>query len=87
MPLLEVKNVCKGFGPAGQRTEVLEDITLDIEQGEFVAVIGYSGAGKTTLMSLLAGLIKPDKGTIKLHGKDMDGPGPDRTWTGPYRRS
>jgi nitrate/nitrite transport system ATP-binding protein len=78
MPLLEVKNVSKGFGPAGQRTEVLEDITLEIEQGEFVAIIGYSGAGKTTLMSLLAGLIKPDRGTIKLHGKDMDGPGPDR---------
>jgi nitrate/nitrite transport system ATP-binding protein len=78
MSLLEVKNVSKGFGPASQRTEVLDDITLSIEQGEFVAIIGYSGAGKTTLMSLLAGLIKPDSGTVKLHGKDMDGPGPDR---------
>lgn len=78
MPLLEVQHVSKGFGPAGQRTEVLEDITLEIEAGEFVAIIGYSGAGKTTLMSLLAGLIKPDKGTIKLHGKEMNGPGPDR---------
>jgi nitrate/nitrite transport system ATP-binding protein len=78
MPILEVKNVSKGFGPASQRTEVLEDITLDIEAGEFVAIIGYSGAGKTTLMSLLAGLLRPDSGTIKLHGKDMVGPGPDR---------
>jgi nitrate/nitrite transport system ATP-binding protein len=78
MALLEVKNVCKGFGPANQRTEVLDDITLDVEAGEFVAIIGYSGAGKTTLMSLLAGLTKPDSGTIKLHGKDMTGPGPDR---------
>lgn len=73
-PLLEVKNVSKSFGA----THVLEDITLDIEQGEFVAIIGYSGAGKTTLMSLLAGLIKPDTGTVKLNGKIMDGPGPDR---------
>jgi len=78
MALLEVKNVCKGFCPLGHRTDVLEDITLEVEQGEFVAIIGYSGAGKTTLMSLLAGLIRPDSGTIKLHGKEMDGPGPDR---------
>jgi nitrate/nitrite transport system ATP-binding protein len=78
MILLEAKNVVKGFGPKGKRTEVLEDITLEIEQGEFVAIIGYSGAGKTTLMSLLAGLIKPDSGSIKLHGKPMEGPGPDR---------
>jgi nitrate/nitrite transport system ATP-binding protein len=78
MILLEVKNVSKGFGPKGKRTEVLEDITLEIAQGEFVAIIGYSGAGKTTLMSLLAGLIKPDSGSMKLNGKTMDGPGPDR---------
>src|SRR5258705_13962648 len=78
MILLEAKNVVKGFGPKGKRTEVLEDITLEIEQGEFVAIIGYSGAGKTTLMSLLAGLIKPDTGPIKLHGKPMERPWPDR---------
>jgi nitrate/nitrite transport system ATP-binding protein len=78
MTLLEVKNVSKGFGPKGKRTEVLEDITLEVEQGEFLAIIGYSGAGKTTLMSLLAGLVKPDSGSIKLHGKTMEGPGPDR---------
>jgi nitrate/nitrite transport system ATP-binding protein len=78
MTLLEVKNVSKGFGPKVKRTEVLEDITLEVEQGEFLAIIGYSGAGKTTLMSLLAGLVKPDSGSIKLHGKTMEGPGPDR---------
>ncbi len=78
MPLLEVKNVSKGFGSGKQRAEVLEDINLEIETGEFVAIIGYSGAGKTTLMSLLAGLTKPDTGTVKLNGKEMDGPGPDR---------
>jgi nitrate/nitrite transport system ATP-binding protein len=78
MPFLEVKNVCKGFGPASQRAEVLEDINLEVETGEFVAIIGYSGAGKTTLMSLLAGLAKPDTGTILFNGKPMNGPGPDR---------
>jgi nitrate/nitrite transport system ATP-binding protein len=78
MIFLEVRNVSKGFGPKGQRTEVLEDITLEVEQGEFVAIIGYSGAGKTTLMSLLAGLLQPDSGSIKLNGRKMEGPGPDR---------
>ena len=78
MPLLLVKNVSKGFGPKLRRTEVLEDITLEIERGEFVAIVGYSGAGKTTLMSLLAGLIKPDSGSIELGGREMRGPGPDR---------
>ncbi len=75
---LQLKGVSKGYGPSSARTEVLADIDLEIEQGEFVAIVGYSGAGKTTLMSLLAGLIRPDTGTVRLEGRDMDGPGPDR---------
>lgn len=78
MPFLELQNVNKGYGANGSRTEVLRDINLAIEEGEFVAIVGYSGAGKTTLMSLLAGLIKPDNGTVKLEGAVMNGPGPDR---------
>ena len=78
MAFLEVKSVSKGFGPSWQRSEVLHDINLQIEEGEFVAIIGYSGAGKTTLMSLLAGLTEPDTGEVLLGGQKMDGPGPDR---------
>ncbi len=78
MPFLEASQVSKGYGPAGNRAEVLSDINLAIEEGEFVAIVGYSGAGKTTLMSLLAGLIPPDTGTVRLSGQEMDGPGPDR---------
>src|SRR4051812_45284042 len=78
MAFLEVKGVSKGFGPSWQRSEVLHDINLQIDEGEFVAIIGYSGAGKTTLMSLLAGLTQPDTGEVLLGGQKMDGPGPDR---------
>src|SRR5213083_2105398 len=74
MPFLELKNVSKGFGS----TEVLSDINLAIEVGEFVAIVGYSGAGKTTLMSILAGLLEPDSGSVKLEGREVNGPGPDR---------
>ncbi len=78
MPYLELKSVSKGYGANGARTEVLRDINLAIEQGEFVAIVGYSGAGKTTLMSILAGLIRPDTGSVTLEGREMSGPGPDR---------
>jgi nitrate/nitrite transport system ATP-binding protein len=78
MALLEIRGVSKGYGPRGQRTEVLKDIDLSIEDGEFVAIVGYSGAGKTTLLSLLAGLVHPDTGSIHMEGKRVTGPDPER---------
>ena len=78
MAFLEIKDVCKGYGPTGRRSEVLHNINLEIEQGEFVAIVGYSGAGKTTLISMLAGLIATDPGTIRLEGNLIREPGHDR---------
>ena len=79
MSYLELKNVSKGYTSAnGRRTEVLNDINLTVERGEFVAIVGFSGAGKTTLMSLVAGLIRPDSGSVKLEGETITEPGPDR---------
>jgi len=78
MAFLELKNVSKGFGANGSRAEVLHDINLTIEKGEFVAIVGYSGAGKTTLISMIAGLNQPDTGTIKLNDLEITEPGPDR---------
>jgi len=78
MAYIEIERAYKGFGPQGKRTEVLSDINIEVERGEFVAIIGYSGAGKTTLMSLFAGLLKPDKGMVRIDGKEIEGPGPDR---------
>jgi nitrate/nitrite transport system ATP-binding protein len=78
MAFLELHNVNKGYGGGSARSEVLSDINLEVEEGEFVAIVGYSGAGKTTLISMIAGLVKPDTGSIKLDGQDITGPGPDR---------
>ncbi len=78
MAFLELKNVCKGYGSPANRTEVLHNINLSITQGEFVAIVGYSGAGKTTLISMIAGLLKPDSGSLTLNDSEITAPGPDR---------
>src|SRR5258706_479974 len=78
MPFLELKNVSKGYGPEKGRTEVLRDINLTVARGEFVAIVGYSGAGKTTLISMIAGLLRPDAGTVTVDGKIVTSPGPER---------
>lgn len=78
MAFLELKNVCKGFGAKGNRSEILSNINLQIEKGEFVTIVGYSGAGKTTLISMIAGLMQPDTGSMTLNDLEITAPGPDR---------
>lgn len=78
MPLLELRNASKSYGKGGGRTQVLCDVNLSIRTGEFVAIVGYSGAGKTTLISLLSGLLTPDSGEVLMHGKPAKRPGPER---------
>jgi nitrate/nitrite transport system ATP-binding protein len=75
---LELSGVGKGYGKGAARSEVLADIDLSVARGEFVCIVGYSGAGKTTLVSLMAGLAAPDRGSIRLAGKPVKGPGADR---------
>lgn len=78
MAYIELNGVSVGFGSGTNRTEVLEDINLHIEKGEFIAMLGYSGTGKSTIMNLIAGLIRPDKGEVIVNGKKVDGPSPER---------
>jgi nitrate/nitrite transport system ATP-binding protein len=78
MAFLDLASVSKGFGAGAQRTEVLSDINLRVEEGEFIAIVGFSGSGKSTLISMIAGLTRPDSGTIRLDGKPIVAAGPDR---------
>lgn len=74
--LLELRNVSKGF--AGRPEPVLAHVSLCIPEGQFVVIVGGSGAGKTTLISLVAGLLTPDQGEIVFAGNPLLAPGPDR---------
>lgn len=78
MSLLQLNHVNKGYGHPGARSEVLSNINFTVEEGEFIAIIGYSGTGKTTLMNMISGLAKPDQGEVLVDGKPITGPGPDR---------
>jgi nitrate/nitrite transport system ATP-binding protein len=78
MSLLSLQGVGKGYGEPGKRTEVLRNINLEIEPGELVVIVGYSGAGKTTLVSMMAGLIPADTGMLLFDGKPITKPGAER---------
>ncbi len=78
MAYIELNGVSVGFGSGTARTEVLTDIDLHVERGEFIALLGYSGVGKSTLMNLIAGLVMPDKGEVIVDGKPVTGPGRER---------
>lgn len=78
MAFLEIQGVSKSYGRGASRTEVLDQVHLQIEEGEFVAIVGFSGSGKTTLIEILAGLSKPDVGRVCVRGQAIDGAGPER---------
>lgn len=78
MSFLTLNKISKSYGSGSSKTDVLHDINLDIKEGEFVAIVGFSGTGKTTLISTIAGLIQPDSGEVKLENKNVDGPSAER---------
>src|SRR3984893_12322778 len=75
---LAIENVSKSFQSSSGRVQALENITLSVGEGEFVCLVGASGCGKSTLLSIIAGLEKPDSGTVLADGKPVTGPGRER---------
>ena len=75
---LSIQNVNKSFTVYGQKVDVLKDINLEVQEGEFIAIVGHSGCGKSTLLKIIAGLEKNDTGLVTVDGKEVDGPGMDR---------
>lgn len=69
--LISLRNVSKNYRRGGQLVPVLSDINLDIREAEFLALMGPSGSGKSTLLNLIAGIDKPDHGSIAVRGQDI----------------
>lgn len=78
-PFLEIDVLSKRYpGQNGGELTVFEDVSFDIDKGEFVCIIGHSGCGKSTIMNVLAGLDSATSGAVTMDGKEVDGPSLDR---------
>ena len=75
---VELFQVYKEYPSPKGKVVIVENFSLDINQGEYVALIGHSGCGKSTVLSMIAGLAEPTKGSIAVARREIDGPGPDR---------
>jgi nitrate/nitrite transport system ATP-binding protein len=78
MSILSFKDASKSFGEGTARADVLKGIDLDVQEGEFLVILGFSGTGKTTLINLMAGLDRPTSGEVTFKGAPIKGPGPER---------
>ncbi len=78
MSVIEFKNVSKSFGEGTSKTDVLKNINLNVEEGEFLVLLGFSGTGKTTLINLMAGLEMPSTGSVTYKGAPITEPSPER---------
>ncbi|MCX7320206.1 MAG: ATP-binding cassette domain-containing protein, partial [Hyphomicrobiales bacterium] len=77
--MIEIDHVSQRFETSGRQSHLaLSDINLSIEDGAFVSILGPSGCGKSTLLYIVGGFVKPTEGSVKVKGKAITGPGPDR---------
>ncbi|AIQ21751.1 ABC transporter ATP-binding protein [Paenibacillus sp. FSL H7-0737] len=72
-PALEVSGISKSFTHRRRETNVLNNVSIKVEQQEFVSIVGPSGCGKSTLFHMIGGLVKPDAGTIRMNGRAVTG--------------
>nr|MBF0682473.1 ABC transporter ATP-binding protein [Pseudomonas sp.] len=79
MSYLSIEHLDKSFVRGSLASQVLKDINLNIAKGEFISIIGHSGCGKSTVLNIVAGLLDPSLGGVILDGKEVRGPGPDRS--------
>jgi ABC-type nitrate/sulfonate/bicarbonate transport system ATPase subunit len=77
-PAIEVREVWKEFVKRGRRLEALHAVDFTVEPNEFAAVLGPSGCGKSTLLNMVAGFDRPTRGTVRVHGRPVEGPHPSR---------
>jgi nitrate/nitrite transport system ATP-binding protein len=75
---LRVDHLSKTFTRGAQETEVLHEISLTINKGDYVSIIGHSGCGKSTLLNIVAGLVPATLGGVLLENREVNDPGPDR---------
>jgi len=75
---LQIDHLDKTFVRGNRETKVLKDVSLTVEKGQFVSIIGHSGCGKTTLLNIVAGLTQATLGGVLLEGREVNEPGPDR---------
>ena len=71
MKILEIKNLCKVYGKDEIKVDALKNVSFDVEQGEFVAIVGPSGSGKSTLLHILGGVDSPTSGVVNIAGTDI----------------
>lgn len=71
MALVELRSVCKSFRKGDETITPLDNISMDIEAGDFISLMGPSGTGKSTLLNLVSGIDRPDSGTITVDGVDV----------------
>jgi nitrate/nitrite transport system ATP-binding protein len=73
LAFVEIRSVSKSFVSNGSVREVLKDVNLFVEEGEFVSIVGFTGSGKTTLLNIAAGLLVPDSGSVKIMSQEARG--------------